>query len=41
MNKILKLENIEKFYGNKTSLTKAVDDISLEKGKVSLSLLPR
>lgn len=30
MNKILKLENIEKFYGNKTSLTKAVDDISLE-----------
>lgn len=30
MNKILKLENIEKFYGNKTSLTKAVDDIYLE-----------
>lgn len=30
MEKILKIENIEKYYGNKSSLTKAIDNISLE-----------
>ncbi len=30
MEKILKLENVEKYYGNKSSLTKAVNNISLE-----------
>ena len=30
MNKILQIESIEKYYGNKTSLTKAIDDISFE-----------
>lgn len=28
MENILKIENIEKYYGNKSSLTKAIDDIS-------------
>lgn len=30
MEPILKLERIEKYYGNKSNLTKAIDDISLE-----------
>lgn len=30
MKKILKIENIEKYYGSKSSLTKAIDDISFE-----------
>lgn len=30
MEKILKIDNIEKYYGNKTSLTKAIDGLSLE-----------
>lgn len=30
MNKILKIKNIEKYYGNKGNLTKAIDDISFE-----------
>ncbi|MCR5542064.1 MAG: ABC transporter ATP-binding protein [Ruminococcus sp.] len=29
MEQILKIENIEKYYGSKSSLTKAIDDISL------------
>ena len=35
MEKILKVENIEKYYGNKSSLTKAIDNISfnIEKGE--------
>ena len=35
MSTLLKIENIEKYYGNKSSLTKAIDDISLtvEKGE--------
>ena len=30
MSKILKIENIEKYYGSRSSLTKAIDHISLE-----------
>lgn len=30
MESILKIENIEKYYGNKTNLTKAIDNISFE-----------
>lgn len=30
MDKILKIEKIEKYYGNKSSLTKAIDNISFE-----------
>ena len=30
MNQILKIEHIEKYYGNKGNLTKAIDDISFE-----------
>lgn len=30
MENILKVENIEKYYGNKSSLTKAIDNISFE-----------
>ena len=35
MNTILKLQNVEKYYGNKSNLTKAVDRISfsVEKGE--------
>lgn len=35
MSEILKLEEVEKYYGNKTNITKAVDNISLsvEKGE--------
>ncbi|MDO4963652.1 MAG: ABC transporter ATP-binding protein [bacterium] len=33
MNKILKIEKIEKYYGNKSSLTKAINNISLEASK--------
>lgn len=28
MNEILKVENVEKYYGNKTNLTKAIDNVS-------------
>ena len=30
MEKILKVKNVEKYYGTKTSLTKAINDISFE-----------
>ena len=30
MEKILKVQNIEKYYGNKSNLTKAIDNISFE-----------
>lgn len=30
MSTILKIEKLEKYYGNKSSLTKAVDNISFE-----------
>lgn len=30
MEKILQVKNIEKFYGNKSNLTKAIDNISFE-----------
>lgn len=30
MESILKIEKIEKYYGNKSSLTKAIDNISFE-----------
>ncbi|MEW8995276.1 ABC transporter ATP-binding protein [Clostridium sp.] len=30
MSKVLKIEDISKYYGNKSNLTKAIDDISLE-----------
>jgi putative ABC transport system ATP-binding protein len=30
MENILKIENIEKYYGSKSSLTKAIDNISFE-----------
>ena len=33
MQKILSVEHIEKYYGNKGNVTKAVDDISFEVGK--------
>ncbi|MBP3620206.1 MAG: ABC transporter ATP-binding protein [Lachnospiraceae bacterium] len=35
MSQVLKLENVEKYYGNKTNVTKAVDNISfaVEKGE--------
>ena len=35
MENILKIESIEKYYGNKSSLTKAINNISLqvEKGE--------
>ena len=35
MNTVLKVENIDKYYGNKGSLTKAIDGISfqIEKGE--------
>ena len=33
METILKIDNIEKYYGNKSSLTKAIDNISFEIGK--------
>ncbi len=36
MENILKIERIEKYYGNKTSLTKAIDNISFEVKKVNL-----
>lgn len=38
MENILKIENIEKYYGSKSSLTKAIDNISFEVEKESLSL---
>ena len=30
METILRIDNIEKYYGNKSSLTKAIDNISFE-----------
>ncbi len=30
MEKILQVKNIEKYYGNKSNLTKAIDNISFE-----------
>ncbi len=33
METILRINNIEKYYGNKSSLTKAIDNISFEVGK--------
>lgn len=35
MEKILQVKNIEKYYGNKSNLTKAIDNISfdVEKGE--------
>ena len=30
MENILKLSNVEKYYGSKSSLTKAINDISME-----------
>ncbi len=33
MEKILQVKNIEKFYGNKSNLTKAIDNISFEVSK--------
>ena len=33
METILKIDNIEKYYGNKSSLTKAIDNISFAVGK--------
>ena len=29
MEKVLEVKNIEKYYGNKSNLTKAIDNISL------------
>lgn len=42
MSEILRVENIEKYYGNRFSLTKAVDRMSLrvEKGSSSRSWAP-
>ncbi len=36
MEPILRLERVEKYYGNKNNLTKAVDEISFEVEKKSL-----
>lgn len=35
MSKVLEVKNIEKYYGNKSNLTKAIDNISfdVEKGE--------
>ena len=33
METILKIENIEKYYGNKSNITKAIDNISFSVGK--------
>ncbi len=33
MNNILEVKNIEKYYGNKSNLTKAIDNISFTVGK--------
>ena len=30
MDKILKVANVEKYYGNRSNLTKAIDNISFE-----------
>ena len=39
MANVLKIDQIEKYYGNKSNLTKAIDGISFEVGKVNSSLL--
>ena len=33
MEKVLRVENIEKYYGNKSNLTKAIKDISFDVDK--------
>ena len=33
MANVLKIDQIEKYYGNKSNLTKAIDGISFEVGK--------
>ena len=33
MEKILQVKNIEKYYGNKSNLTKAIDNISFDVSK--------
>lgn len=33
MEKILQVKNIEKYYGNKSNLTKAIDNISFDVAK--------
>ena len=33
MEKILEVKNVEKYYGNKSNLTKAIDNISFEINK--------
>ncbi len=33
MNEILRIENVEKYYGSKTALTKALDNVSLSVGE--------
>ena len=38
MEKILKIEKIEKYYGSKSSLTKAIDNISFEEYAKKLRL---
>jgi len=41
MENILKIDKIEKYYGNKSSLTKAIDNLSfdVEKGEFVLLIL--
>lgn len=36
MSSVLKVDNIEKYYGSKANLTKAIDRISFEVEKVSI-----
>lgn len=39
MEKILELINVEKYYGSKGNITKALDKVSFEVEKASLSVL--
>ena len=39
MGTLLEVQNLVKFYGNKTSLTKAVNDISFQVNKENLQQL--
>ena len=36
MEKILKINKVEKYYGNKGNIVKAIDDISFDVKKVNL-----
>ena len=36
METILRIDNIEKYYGNKSSLTKAIDNISFEVRRICI-----